>query len=70
MMIGGKTPLHSSASAFITGNESNCGVSELGEKTEILWFDPRVPQVGLFPQALRTRLLTSVALLLVRADVV
>lgn len=36
MMVGGKTPLHSSASAYIAVNESNCGFSELGEKTEIL----------------------------------
>lgn len=35
-MVGGKTPLQSSASASITENESNCGVSELDEKTEIL----------------------------------
>lgn len=36
MMIGRKTPLHSSENAYITVNESNCGVSELSEKAEIL----------------------------------
>lgn len=63
MMVGGKTPLHCSASAYITVNERNCDVSELVRRLKFYDLIPRVPNVDLFPQALQTLPLTLVGLL-------